>query len=296
VPTNSAGNPPNRVFERHRVWSDAIVHEPLISAGDFEAAQTIMAGAGRARRTSREAHQRVTHPYVLRGRLYCGYCGRRMQGQYSNQAPYYRCRYPREYALASHVRHPGNVYLREVDLLPAIDSWLLVIFAPHRLEQTIREMQVAQDPGPGSAGLAPPAEDTRALIAGCDARLARYQAALDAGAGPPGRRRVDPPGQGRARRRARDASQNRHTTVRQLTDDDIRALITGLGDLRDIIRDAEPPVMAAIYEQLGLQVTYLPGQGKLRADVTISPETFAAQAEKYGVMGRVRGPTRTLRT
>jgi len=76
------------------VWSDAIVHEPLIPAADFDAAQAIMADAGRARRTSREAHQRASHPYVLRGRLYCGYCGRRMQGQYSNHAPYYRCRYP----------------------------------------------------------------------------------------------------------------------------------------------------------------------------------------------------------
>jgi site-specific DNA recombinase len=118
------------------VWSDAIVHEPLIPAADFDAAQAIMADAGRARRTSREAHQWASHPYVLRGRLYCGYCGRRMQGQYSNHAPYYRCRYPREYALASHVRHPGNIYLREADLLPAIDAWLVVIFAPHRLEQT----------------------------------------------------------------------------------------------------------------------------------------------------------------
>jgi site-specific DNA recombinase len=93
-----------------------------------------MAGAGRARRSSREAHQRITRSYVLRGRLYCGYCGRRMQGQYSNHAPYYRCRYPREYALASHVSHPSNVYLREANLLPAIDPWLAVIFAPHRLE------------------------------------------------------------------------------------------------------------------------------------------------------------------
>ena len=47
---------------------------------------------------------------------------------------------------------------------------------------------------------------------------------------------------------ARDASQNKHTTVRQLTEDDIRAIITGLGDLHDIIRDAEPPMKAAIYE------------------------------------------------
>ena len=46
---------------------------------------------------------------------------------------------------------------------------------------------------------------------------------------------------------------------------------------------------AAIHEQLGLQVTYLPEQHKLRADVTISPEKFAGQTDKYGVMGRVRG-------
>jgi len=119
------------------VWSDAIAHESLITNEDFQAAQAIMAGGGRARRSSREAHQRVIRPYVLRGRLHCGYCGRRLQGQYSNQAPYYRCRYPREYALASHVRHPANVYLREADLLPAIDRWLAAIFAPHRLGQII---------------------------------------------------------------------------------------------------------------------------------------------------------------
>jgi hypothetical protein len=212
-----------------------------------------------------------------------------MQGQYSNQAPYYRCRYPKEYALASHVRHPGNIYLREADLLPAIDRWLLVIFAPHRLEQTIREMHGSQDPGPGTARLAPLAEDIQALIADCDARLARYQAALDAGAGPQAvagwTRQVR---NERAAALARDATQNRHPAARQLTEDDIRALITGLGDLRNIVHDAAPAVKAAIYEQLGLKVTYLPGQDKIRADVTISPEIFAGQAGKYGVMGRVR--------
>jgi len=39
------------------VWSHTIAHEPLADAGDFEAAQAIMADAGRARRNSREAHQ-----------------------------------------------------------------------------------------------------------------------------------------------------------------------------------------------------------------------------------------------
>jgi site-specific DNA recombinase len=271
------------------VWSDSIVHEPLISDEDFDAAQAIMADGGRARRSRREVHQRVAHPYVLRGRLYCGYCGRRMQGQYSNRAAYYRCRYPREYALASHVRHPGNVYLREADVLPAIDRWLLVIFAPHRLEQTIREMQAAQDPRP--AVVMPPGQDTKALIASCDARLARYQAALDAGADPQAvaewTRQVKAE---RAAVLARAASQAR-PAARQLTEDDIRSLITGLGDLRDIVRDAESSLKATIYEQLGLKVTYLPGEDKIRADVTISPEIFAGQTGVYGVMGRVRGGT-----
>ena len=39
---------------------------------------------------------------------------------------------------------------------------------------------------------------------------------------------------------------------------------------------------AAIYGQLGLKVTYLPGQDKLRADVTISPETFAPKTNNMG--------------
>ncbi len=47
---------------------------------------------------------------------------------------------------------------------------------------------------------------------------------------------------------ARAASRDHHKPARQLTEDDIRNLITGLGDLRDVINDAEPSVKAAIYE------------------------------------------------
>jgi len=225
------------------IWSDTIAHQPLITNEDFQAAQAIMAGAGRARRISREAHQRVIRPYVLRGRLYCGYCGRRMQGQYSNQAPYYRCRYPREYALASHVRHPANVYLREADLLPAVDRWLAAIFAPHRLGQTIREMQATQERVTAVPAL--PAPDAQAVIGDCDARLARYQAALDAGADP--QAVAEWTRQVKAERAAALARDTRPSGFCQLTEDEIRALTAGLGGLRDVVRDAEPAVKAAIY-------------------------------------------------
>jgi hypothetical protein len=47
------------------------------------------------------------------------------------------------------------------------------------------------------------------------------------------------------------------------TSEDTRALIISLGDLRDVIRTADPAMKAAIYEQLGLKITYLPGQEKI---------------------------------
>jgi hypothetical protein len=48
---------------------------------------------------------------------------------------------------------------------------------------------------------------------------------------------------------ARDASQIRYQTSRRLTENDIRGLISVLGDLRDVIRDAGGDEKAAIYEQ-----------------------------------------------
>ena len=136
---------------------------------------------------------------------------------------------------------------------------------------------------------AAPAQDTQAAIAGCDARLARYQAALDAGADPQTiagwTRQVKAE---RAAALARNASQARSQPSR-LTDGDIRDLIAALGNLRGIIRDAEPAEKAAIYDQLGLKVTFKPGEARIRAEVTIAPENYAEQTEQCGDTVRVRG-------
>ena len=279
------------------VWSERIAQEPLVSVEDFEAAQVIIAGAGAARQASHETRHRVRNPYALRGRLYCGFCERRMQGQYNHGVAYYRCRYPKEYALAAHVRHPSNVYLREPDVVPAIDRWLSAIFAPHRLDQTIREIEAAQPPAATTTQPDVPAPDSGAVIADCDAKLARYQAALDAGADPQAiarwTRQVEAD---RATALAREATAARHQPGRRLTTSDIRALITSLGDLRDVIRDATLAEKIAIYDQLGLKITYKPGQAKIRAEVTIGPETYVEHAEQCGDTGRVRGASRLLRT
>ena len=260
------------------IWSDVVAHEPLVSTEDFEAAQTIKADQGRGRQAQRETGQRVRHPYVLRSLLFCGMCGRKMQAQHSHGQTYYRCRYPREYALAAHVQHPVNVYLRESQLVPPLDLWLSTVFAPHRIDETIRTLVEAQ-PEPTPAGEVPD-ERAQAVIADCDARLARYQAALDAGADPQvvaGWTR-----QVQAERAAALAAKQPGPAGPRLSEADIGQIIETLKDLTSTIKDADPADKARIYVGVGLRLTYHPGRQLVHAEAHVSPVS-------RGDMGRVRG-------
>jgi site-specific DNA recombinase len=268
------------------VWSDTTAHPPLIQAEDFEAAQLIRADAGRSRQHQRETRLLVIHPYVLRGLIYCGICGRKMQAQHNNQRAYYRCRYAREYALASHIQHPVNVYIREEQLLPAVDNWLLTIFAPHRLTQTIRELAATSRPQPAPVI---PGDDSAAVVADCDAKLARYQATLDAGGDPATiaawtREVTTQRAAALARATARPA-----TAGTPLTEETIQQIAQALGDIRDIIHTADPASKARIYNQLELRLTYQPGQNQVHAQANLNPS-------ERGGMGSVRGASRRLHT
>jgi hypothetical protein len=117
---------------------------------------------------------------VLRGMLHCAVCRRRMQGNWNNEQAYYRCRFPAEYALANRVEHPRAVYLRETAVLPHLDEWLADALAPHRLTETIEQLEAAQT-GTSQDLVAERAKQT---IAEANAKLARHRAALEAGADP----------------------------------------------------------------------------------------------------------------
>jgi site-specific DNA recombinase len=270
------------------VWSDAPAHPPLVSVEDFTAAQTVRADHGRSRQAQRETNQNVRHPHILRGLLFCGLCGRKMQAQRSHEQTYYRCRYPREYALATHVKHPVNVYLRESDVLPALDQWLSTLFAPHRLDHTIRALAAAQPATtPGHAPVDPVSStDHAAIIADCNTRLARYQAALDAGADPATvatwTRQVQA-----ERAAALAAATTSPTPAKNLTETDIQRLIAALGDILDVLRDADPADKARVYTGLRLRLTYQPAKQIVRAEANLDPND-------RGAMGCVRGGIGTL--
>ena len=135
-----------------------------------------------------------------------------MQGHWANDAPYYRCRFPAEYALANRVEHPLNVYLREDAVIGQVDEWLAREFAPHRLSETIRDLAAAQLRQ--SRDAASDDEETARKIAECDRKLAQYRAALDAGAKPGHRRRVDRRDRSREGRGTSSPRSQRRSTAR----------------------------------------------------------------------------------
>ncbi|MFI0411931.1 recombinase family protein [Actinomadura sp. 3N508] len=262
------------------VWSNDIVNPPIIDEETFRAAQELLAARGHG--PARHKPHRARHLYMLRGILHCGICHRKMEGSWNNGAPYYRCRFPEEYALVNKIMHPRNVYLRESVLLPRLDRWLGRYFAPHRRADTIAAIAAAQG---GGASEDPGTALARQTIDECDRKLARYRAALDAlDEG------TDPAmiagwiTQVQQQRTAAQAQLRPAQSQGHLTEADIAALIEEIADYTQALATADPAHKADLYGKLGLQLTYHPEQQKVRAEAHLDPAL-------YGEMVGVRGGT-----
>jgi site-specific DNA recombinase len=124
------------------IFSEALAHEPIIDRDTFDQSRALAASRTHGRGPRKRSSPK---PYVLRGLLHCGTCGRRMQAQWNNGGPYYRCRYPAEYALISEVDHPKTVYVRQGDITRPLDKWLSTIFDPAHLDQTCALLAAANE-------------------------------------------------------------------------------------------------------------------------------------------------------
>ncbi|MBP0455076.1 MULTISPECIES: recombinase family protein [unclassified Kitasatospora] len=105
-------------------------HRPIVPAEIFDRVESRFATR---RSAPARSHEHAQRPYALRGLVRCGRCQRLMQGTWNNGEPYYRCRFPAEYASASQIDHPRNVYLREQTVLEPLHSWVLKNCSPSRL-------------------------------------------------------------------------------------------------------------------------------------------------------------------
>jgi thiol-disulfide isomerase/thioredoxin len=148
------------------------------------------------------------------------------------------------------VEHPKTVYVRQADVVPALDRWLATVFDPKHLEQTCEALAAAQ--------AATVTDETRLAaarrtLAECDEKLGRYRAALEAGTDPAivagWIREVT-----ELRRRAE--RETRAATVPAVSVVELRALVEELGDLVRVLEQADPAKKAELYESLGLNLVY----------------------------------------
>lgn len=229
------------------IWSAELMHEAIITPEVFAAAS--------AQRSVGEHRQAVVkprrrHTYALTSLVRCGICNRRMSGSWNHGAAHYRCGFPSEYAGATG-KHPKWVYLRESDVTAALDAWLLRHFDPENLDATIEAMAAAQAPDDAGAARA---EAARRKIADCDDRLRKYRGALEAGATAlvvaGWMTEVD------AERLAAEQELGETVAREPLTEGEIRALIGGVRDGLVRLVGAGPEAKAAMYEHMGLRLTY----------------------------------------
>ena len=244
------------------IWSTEVTHEPLISEEQFEAAarQRLL---GEQRRVPMRSSAKRTYP--LASLIYCAElhddgtpCGRRMTGSWNHGQRFYRCHFPSEYA-AAQGQHTRTVYLKESDVTPALDAWLLKHFDPKHLDATIAAMAAAQAPDDAAAART---EAARRKLAECDKRLKRYRAALEQG-NPPSivfewMREVE----------VEKAAAERELQVQAesdpLSEDEIRALVRLVRKGLRGLSNATAEQRQAIYGSMGLRLTYRSERGSTR--------------------------------
>jgi site-specific DNA recombinase len=248
------------------IYSEEIAHPPIIGDETFRQTQALLT----ARRGVRGSHKphRSKHAYALSGLLFCGVCQRRMQGHWANAAPYYRCRFPSEYALANHVCHPLNVTLRQDVLLEPLDAWLASKFESRHLPTTIDELTAATIGPPETQS---PEGEINAQIAECDRKLTQYRATLDAGGDPAiiaGWITETEAQRAKYQAAKRAIPEGARPSMSR---DEIASIVTVLSDLLTVLRQADLADKAEIYTQLGLRLTYHPADRAVRAEAHISP-------------------------
>jgi hypothetical protein len=244
------------------LWSDKIVQPPIIDRDVFGQVQVMI--AGRAHAPAEHKPHRSRHPYALRGCVWCAVCERRMQSHWAHDVPYYRCRFPAEYALANRVQHPVNVYLREDQLIGDVNRWLAREFAPHRLHKTIAALAAVQLAEP--AARPDDREEIALKVAECDKKLVQYRAALDAGANPA---TVAAWIADTEAEKAGYLATTRPSSTRRrrMSEAEIKAIVDRLADLVRVLAAADPNDKSEIFRQLGLRLTYHPGRGLVEAQV-----------------------------
>lgn len=155
---NRKGRPLLRPPEQW-IWSDTPTHEAIVGRETFDAVEkrarcnAAPPTPTRPRRYRARRHGNGNRLYVLRGRVRCGLCGRRMEGSHQKGSNWYRCQYvyKRGVSAAEAAGHPKTLGIKEDVLLDVIRRVMAErVFGPERLSLA-REAQGAAAGGSGES-------------------------------------------------------------------------------------------------------------------------------------------------
>ncbi len=250
-------DPENPAFGDEKVqrWADASkwvvsnepVHAPLVSQDTFEAVQ------GRFQvpeRTTRPKPRVSRYDYVLKGRIVCGACDRRMEGSRNNGKNHYRCRIRSDYVLPETSQHPRTLYLPEEALVSGIDTWIMTAFEPANLEATVAALVDAAE----NAGTDEVRESLQAEITDCEVLLRRYKAALAADDSV--ETVVSWIKEAEVRRARAQQELARRTSHARLDAESLHSLLAAIPSIRERLSDADATAKAGLYSALDLRLTF----------------------------------------
>jgi site-specific DNA recombinase len=230
------------------IWSPEPTHEPLVERTEWQRVQSARTSEPRARR-------RQDTQYLLRGRVRCAICGRRMTGAVrGTDRRYYRCELRRSRPGAN-LEHPVDVYVREDALIDALDDWLDELFA---LDRAATTSQLIVDAAAHDPARQARVDQAQRALSEVRRRLTQYRAALDSGADP-----------GTVTEWITEAAADERTALAELdqlaseapaalTAAEALAVVNRVGGMPGLLQQADQEQRAALYAALEVSATYDP--------------------------------------
>ena len=177
-----------------------------------------------------------------------------MQGSKSHDTLRYRCLATQTRALPAYLaHHPKSVYVRERDVVAALDRWLPTLADAELLA-------ASQVPEPK---LMAQVRKLRDRLTKIDEAMRNLISAIELGTDPT----VIQPrlAELRTEREALTRQLSTSSSEERLTAPEIDCLLDELGGLEQVLNDATPAERVTIYQALGLRLTYQPGDNTVVA-------------------------------
>jgi len=281
------------------VWSPVPTHDAIVSRELFDMVEDRAHRNQALSRTPKlndyahRAPRKSGRFYLLRGRVVCGICGRRMEGSHQKGSNWYRCQYVsrRGAAGADAAGHPRVLGIKEdVVLEPLFDFLSRRIFGPDRLRLLRRELSHAAASWHEHDSELDRLKRRRREV---ERSLYRQTLRLEEHDDP------DHPVVALAKRRIGQLSAHRESIEEAIVarrakrpagshPDEIVAMLDAIPDMRDEFARAEAAELTKIFDAFDVTVTYDKPNHCLELAATMTSELVTERADK----NRPGGPSR----